>query len=251
MRYQLTSLMKNLGVNMNKVALITGASGKIGLACARKFKEENYKLALAYRSEEKLINLCEFKDDKDVIFLRGDLRNSSDCKNIVEKTIERFGQIHVLINNAGVTRDKLVLTMKDEDFSYVIESNLYSAFYMCKYVLKNMIKNKYGKIINISSVVALRGNIGQANYAASKAGLLGLTKSLSAEVASRNINVNAICPGFIKSQMTQGLEDKYVDKISAKRLGEAKDVASLAYFLASEDCSYIHGQEIVVDGGLL
>lgn len=235
---------------MKKVAVISGATGGIGRAIAERMRE-TYRLVLIYRNEEKLEHLADFKNDNDVIFVKADVRDDEDCKKVIERTIQAFGSIEVLVNNAGMTRDKLVLQMKREDFEAVIETNLYSVFSLSKYAIKPMLKNKYGKIINIASVIGLTGNGGQSNYAASKAGVIAFTKSLSKEVARKNINVNAICPGFIETQMTEGLETQYIDRIPARRLGRGEDVANMVYFLASDEADYVHGKEFIVDGGVV
>ncbi len=235
-----------------KSVLISGATGKIGLAIARAFKKEGYGLALVYRSENKLSNLDEFKNDENVIFLRGDLKNFEECQKVVDAALEKFGKIDVLVNNAGMTKDKLLLRMKVEDFKDVIETNLYSVFYMSKLVLKSMLKNKYGKIINIASISGIVGNPGQCNYSASKAGVIAFTKSLSKEVARKNINVNALAPGFIESDMTKNLsKDEIVKSLPVGKLGSAEDVANAVLFLGSDKASYIHGKEIIVDGGAI
>ena len=187
--------------------------------------------------------------------VQGDVTNFEDCKQMIESAIKEFGKIDVLVNNAGITKDMLLARMKEEDFKQVIDVNLVGTFNVTKNVISYMMKARSGRIINISSVVGISGNAGQSNYAASKAGIIGFTKSLAKEVASRNILVNAIAPGFIQTSMTDVLKDEIKEEIAKaiplKRMGTADDVANLVKFLASEDSSYITGQVINVDGGML
>lgn len=187
--------------------------------------------------------------------IKGDVSNFEDCKKIVEEAINRMNHIDVLVNNAGITKDMLLMRMKPEDFNEVINVNLIGTFNMTKNVINYMMKERKGRIINVSSVVGISGNAGQTNYAASKAGIIGFTKSLAKEVASRNILVNAIAPGFIQTDMTNILKENVKDEIAKtiplKRMGTAKDVANVVKFLVSEDSSYITGQVIQVDGGML
>lgn len=240
-----------------KTALITGGTKGIGKAIASVLAQNDYNIVLNYRSNEEVANktkeeLTSF--GAEVKLAKGDVSKLDDCKNIIDLGIETFGKIDVLVNNAGINRDNLIVRMSEEDFDDVINSNLKSAFLMMKLVSRHMSKNRYGKIINISSVVGIAGNAGQVNYAASKAGIIGMTKSLAKELGSRNVLVNAIAPGFIKSDMTEKLDKKTIDKykqsISLNRLGEAEDVANLVKFLASDESNYITGQVISVDGGM-
>lgn len=235
-----------------KTAIVTGTTGKIGLEIARVLKKEGYGLALVYRSEEKLNILEEFKDDKNVIFLKGDLKNREDCEDVCSRAIEHFGRVDVLVNNAAKTKDNLLIRMQEEDFIDVIETNLYSVFYMSKILVKHMLKQKSGKIINISSVSGIMGNPGQCNYAASKAAVIAFSKSLSKEVARKNINVNVICPGFVDTDMTKNLKrDEIIKSIPAGRMAEPADIAEAVKFLVSDGANYIHGKELVIDGGLI
>ena len=178
-----------------------------------------------------------------------------ECEKFIGDIVERFGKIDILVNNAGINKDGLILSMSEEDFDSVINTNLKGTFNCIKFVSKSMIKNRYGKIINISSISGVAGNPGQANYAASKAGIIGLTKSVAKELAKRNINVNAIAPGFIMTEMTDVLRDKVkeniLSQIPLKRFGTPQDVAELAAFLASDKSSYITGQVINIDGGMV
>ena len=241
----------------NKVALITGAAGGIGAAIAERLKSEGFNLALNVRTmRPQLEELVEKLSDENchVQVVLGDISNSEDCKRMVEEVIKEQGQIDVLVNNAGITRDKLVMQMSEADFEDVIATNLNGAFYLSKYVSRYMMKRRSGRIINMSSVVGLHGNAGQANYAAAKAGMIGMTKSFAKEFASRNILVNAVAPGFIETPMTDNLTDDVKDKIKAGiplgTIGEPSDVANLTAFLAGEESRYITGQVISVDGGM-
>lgn len=243
---------------MNKVALITGGTRGIGKEIAYTLAEENYDIIINYRTEnEELMKLKKEIEQKRVrcLLLKGDVSNFEDCKKLVEEAINRMNHIDVLVNNAGITKDMLLMRMKPEDFNEVINVNLIGTFNMTKNVINYMMKERKGRIINVSSVVGISGNAGQTNYAASKAGIIGFTKSLAKEVASRNILVNAIAPGFIQTDMTNILKENVKDEIEKtiplKRMGTAKDVANVVKFLVSEDSSYITGQVIQVDGGML
>lgn len=243
---------------MKKVALITGATRGIGKQIALTLAKEGYNIALNYRKENEDLAKTE-KEIQEIgveyLSVKGDISNFEQCENIVKKTIEQFEKIDVLVNNAGMTKDMLLMRMQKEDFEQVIDVNLVGTFNMTQNVIKHMIKSKSGRIINISSVVGISGNAGQTNYSASKAGIIGFTKSLAKEVASRNILVNAVAPGYIKTAMTDVLSDKIKDSIKEqiplRTLGETKDVANLIKFLSSEDSSYITGQVIHVDGGMV
>ena len=241
-----------------KVALITGASRGIGKAIAKKFAKNNYNLVINYTSEKTDLNSLEkeFKEyGIDILFVKADVSKFEECEELVKKAIEKFGKIDVLVNNAGITRDNLLMRMKEEDFDSVINVNLKGVFNMTKNVVPSMMKKRNGKIVNISSVVGVAGNAGQSNYSASKAGIIGFTKSMAKELASRNIYVNAVAPGFIATDMTDVLSESVKDNINAqiplKRMGSADEVAQVVYFLASEESSYITGQVINVDGGML
>ena len=243
---------------MNKVALITGGTRGIGKEIAYTLAEENYDIIINYRTEnEELMKLKKEIEQKQVrcLLLKGDVSNFEDCKKLVEEATNRMNHIDVLVNNAGITKDMLLMRMKPEDFNEVINVNLIGTFNMTKNVINYMMKERKGRIINVSSVVGISGNAGQTNYAASKAGIIGFTKSLAKEVASRNILVNAIAPGFIQTDMTNILKENIKDEIAKtiplKRMGTAKDVANVVKFLVSEDSSYITGQVIQVDGGML
>ena len=239
-----------------KVALITGASRGIGKAIAKKFAENNYNLIINYMAEDTDFDELrkEFKG-AEVLFVKSDVSVYKQCEDLVNQGIEKFGRIDVLVNNAGITRDNLLMRMKEEDFDSVINVNLKGTFNMTKAVVPYMMKKRNGKIVNLASVVGISGNAGQANYAASKAGIIGFTKSIAKELASRNIYANAVAPGFIATDMTAVLPDNVKETINnqipLKRIGSAKEVAELIYFLGSDLSSYITGQVINIDGGML
>lgn len=243
---------------MSRVAFITGATRGIGKQIAIELAKQGYDIAMNYRKEnEELVTTKKEIENQNVkcLLVKGDVSHFEETQNMVEEIIKELGEISVLVNNAGITKDMLMLRMKKEDFESVIDVNLTGTFNVTKNVLPYMMKKRSGRIINISSVVGITGNAGQTNYAASKAGIIGLTKSLAKEVASRNILVNAIAPGFIQTDMTESLKDEVKEEIAKniplKRMGTAKDVANLVKFLASEESSYITGQVIQVDGGML
>lgn len=243
---------------MSKVALITGGTRGIGKQIALTLAEEGYDIALNYIEEnEDVANSkkeIEAKNRKCFV-VKGDVSNFDDCERFVKEVIDEYGQIDVLVNNAGITRDCLLMRMKKEDFESVINVNLIGTFNVTKHVIPYMMKARSGRIISISSVVGVAGNAGQANYSASKAGIIGFTKSLAKEFASRNILVNAVAPGFIATTMTDVLKDDVKEAINQtiplKRMGKAQDVANVVKFLSSEDSSYVTGQVIHVDGGML
>ena len=243
---------------MEKVALITGATRGIGKQIAITLAKEGYNIALNYRTQnDDLYSTKKEIENLNVkcLAVQGDVSNYEECENFVKNIIEQFGRIDVLVNNAGVTKDMLLMRMKKEDFEQVIDINLIGTFNVTKNVINYMLKSRNGRIINISSVVGISGNAGQTNYSASKAGIIGFTKSLAKEVASRNILVNAVAPGFIQTNMTDVLKDEVKDEIAKniplKRMGTAQDVANVVKFLASDDSSYITGQVINIDGGML
>ena len=236
-----------------KNVFITGSSRGIGLAIAHKFASLGANVVLNSRGEISKELLAEFKPyGVKVLAISGDVSDFADAKRMVDQAIEELGSVDVLVNNAGITQDTLMLKMTEEDFEKVLKVNLTGAFNMTQSVLKPMIKAREGAIINMSSVVGLMGNIGQANYAASKAGLIGFTKSVAREVANRNVRVNAIAPGMIESDMTAVLSDKVKEamlaQIPMKQFGQAEQVAEVTAFLASQD--YLTGQVIAIDGGL-
>ena len=243
---------------MNKVAFITGATRGIGRQIAITLAKEGFDIAINYRKEnEDLENIKKQIKELNVRCLpvKGDVSIFDDTANMVNQIINEFGKIDVLVNNAGITKDALLMRMKKEDFESVIGVNLVGTFNITKNVIPYMMKNRSGRIINVSSVVGISGNAGQTNYSASKAGIIGFTKSLAKEVGSRNILVNAVAPGFIETQMTDVLKEEVKEEISKtiplKRMGTVEDVANVVKFLASKDSSYITGQVINIDGGML
>lgn len=243
---------------MEKSALITGATRGIGKQIAITLAKQGYNIVLNYRKENEELENTKKEIEEigvQVLAVKGDVANFEDCEKFVKQTIERFEQIDVLVNNAGITKDMLLMRMKKEDFEQVIDTNLVGTFNVTKNVVPYMMKARSGRIINISSVVGIAGNAGQTNYSASKAGIIGFTKSLAKEIASRNILVNAVAPGFIETNMTDVLKDDVKQEIAKniplKRMGTAQDVANVVKFLASDDSSYITGQVINVDGGML
>lgn len=243
---------------MSKVAFITGATRGIGKAIALELAKEGYNIALNYRTENEALESLKKEISEigvECYPVQGDVSKAEDSERMTKEIIEYFEQIDVLVNNAGITKDNLILRMKEEEFTDVINVNLVGTFNITKNVIKYMTKKRYGKIINLSSVVGISGNAGQSNYAASKAGIIGFTKSIAKELASRNITANAVAPGFIQTDMTNVLKDEIKEAIEGtiplKRLGTAEDVAKVVKFLASDESSYITGQVINVDGGML
>jgi len=237
-----------------KVALVTGGSRGIGKACALELAKAGYDVVINYAGNEAAANQTveEIKAlGVNSAAYKFDVGNSEEVAKNIEEIIAKFGRIDVLVNNAGITRDTLLIRMSNEQWDDVISTNLSSAFYVSNPVVKIMMKQRSGCIINMSSVVGVYGNAGQANYAAAKAGLIGFTKTLAKELGSRGIRVNAIAPGFIATDMTKDLDtSKFTDFIPLKRMGEAEDIAKTVKFLA-EDGTYITGQVIGVDGGLV
>lgn len=242
-----------------KTVLITGGSRGIGKAVAIKFAEKGNQIIINYVSEktdtEKLKNELLEAGAKDVLLIKADVSNSEDVKNMVKESIEKFEKIDILVNNAGITKDNLLMRMSEEEFDKVIQINLKGTYLVTKEVTKYMMKKRSGSIVNLASVVGVAGNAGQCNYAASKAGIIGFTKSIAKELASRNIRANAIAPGFIETDMTNVLKEEIKENINSqiplRRMGSAKEVAELVYFLGEDASSYITGQVINVDGGMI
>lgn len=241
-----------------KVALITGGSRGIGKAIALEFANNNYDLVINYVSDKTDLEALttEFKQKgAQVLFVKTDVTSFIDCEEMVKSAIQRFEKIDVLVNNAGITKDGLLMRMKEEDFNKVVDINLKGTFNVTRNIVPYMVKQRQGRIINISSVVGVTGNAGQANYAASKAGIIGFTKTVAKELASRNIQANAVAPGFIDTDMTEVLSDAVKESIYSqiplKRMGRSEEVAKVVYFLASDASSYITGQVINVDGGMV
>jgi 3-oxoacyl-[acyl-carrier protein] reductase len=241
-----------------KTAIVTGAAKGIGKAIALKLASLGANIVLNYRSSEDAAIKVEEEIKAlgvEVLRVKGDISNLSEVENLINLAKEKFGKIDIMVNNAGITKDTLILRMKEEDFDSVIDVNLKGVFNCLKTITPVMVKQKSGKIINLSSVVGLVGNAGQVNYAASKAGVIGMTKSLAKEVGSRGVTCNAVAPGFIETDMTEVLGDKLKEEakkaLPLKRLGKPEDVANVVAFLASEDSNYVTGQVINVDGGMV
>lgn len=245
---------------MGKTALITGASRGLGAAMAKRLAEDGFNVAINCYNENELenggaevANYCRKLGIEAELFL-GDVSSYADCERMVKDVKERFGSIDVLVNNAGITKDGLLVRMSEADFDAVTNVNYKSVFNMTKLVGAVMMRQRSGRIINVSSVAGVNGNAGQFNYSASKAGIIGMTKSAAKELGSRGINVNAIAPGFINTAMTASLPDEYkqaiLKQISLKRYGEPEEVAGVVSFLAGKDSAYISGQVIVIDGCL-
>lgn len=241
-----------------KVCLVTGGSRGIGRSISIKLARLGARVALNYKSNEeqaqRVVSEIESFNGEAAAF-RADVADYQQASQMVDEVVQKFGRIDILVNNAGVTRDGLLLRMDERDWDDVINTNLKGMFNTTKSAVKFMVKQRWGRIINISSVVGIYGNAGQANYAAAKAGVIGFTKSLAKELGSRGITVNAVAPGFIRTDMTSELlkkagENLVVEKIPLKRIGEPEDVANLVAFLVSEEANYITGQIIAIDGGL-
>ena len=241
-------------MNDNGKIFITGASGGIGSAICKKFIKKSFKLVLTSSSDEKILKLKEKYGDNHYYY-KVDLSDPENLQTSLDEISKVHKDITVIVNNAGKTHDNLIFRMKSEQWSEIIQTNLSSNYQIIKSLLPNMLSNKYGKIIGVSSIVGSTGNPGQANYVASKSGLVGLYKSIALEVAKRNINVNIISPGFISTKMTDNLnveqKKNYLSKIPMMRFGEPDDIANLVFFLSSDDSSYITGQNFHINGGML
>ena len=240
----------------DKVAIVTGSGRGIGAAIAKKLASHGAKIALVDINENDLSARKDeiISDGGSAEFFKCDVSDWDDVKQTADKIVEKFGRIDILVNNAGITRDNLIMRMTPDDWDIVLSVNLKGAFLFTKAVIRPMMKNRYGKIVNISSVVGIFGNAAQANYSASKAGLIGLTKSTAKELASRGIRCNAVAPGFIETEMTKNLPEKAVDEFlqatPLKYPGKPEDVAELVMFLCSPESDYITGEVIRVDGGM-
>ncbi|NYE05230.1 3-oxoacyl-[acyl-carrier protein] reductase [Bacillus niacini] len=241
-----------------KVALVTGASRGIGREIALELARHGANVAVNYAGSEGKAN--EVVDEikamgKEAFAIKCDVSNSEEVAEMVKETVDRFGKLDILVNNAGITKDNLLMRMKEEEWDDVININLKGVFLCTKAVTRQMMKQRVGRIINITSVVGVSGNPGQANYVAAKSGVIGLTKTTAKELASRNITVNAIAPGFIKTDMTDKLSEdvkgEMLKQIPLARLGEPKDIAKMTAFLASDDASYITGQTLHINGGMV
>ncbi|WP_416731490.1 3-oxoacyl-[acyl-carrier-protein] reductase [Fictibacillus sp. JL2B1089] len=241
-----------------KSVLVTGASRGIGRAIALYFAKNGAKVAVNYSGSEEKANevVKEIKENGGIAFaIKADISSSEDVTNMVKTVVDEFGSLDVLVNNAGITRDNLLMRMKEEDWDAVINTNLKGVFLTTKAVTRQMMKQRKGRIINIASIVGVSGNAGQANYVAAKAGVIGLTKTAAKELSSRGITVNAIAPGFIETDMTgkleEGIKSEMLRGIPLARFGQPEDIASAAAFLASDASSYITGQTLHVDGGMV
>ena len=236
----------------NKKILITGATGGIGYYLVKKFISLDGEVLVTGTNEKKLENLKN--EIPHIKVIQFDLSNHSEIESFVDDAISKLNGIDVLVNNAGITVDNLSLRMKNEEWQKVIDINLTSTFYLCKNVIKKMLKNKSGKIVNITSIVGHTGNIGQSNYAASKAGIIAMSKSLAIEYAKKNIFINCVSPGFIKTNMTDKISEEYknilISKIPMSRLGSGEDVSNTVAFLSSDMASYVTGETIHVNGGM-
>ena len=236
----------------NKKILITGATGGIGNSLVKKFLSLEGNILATGTNDEKLNNLK--KNYPKIEILKFDISQHEKIENFIEDASSKLNGLDVLINNAGITLDNLSLRMKNEEWQKVIDINLTSTFFLCKFSIKKMLKNKYGRIINISSIVGHTGNLGQSNYAASKAGIVAMSKSLAIEYAKKNITINCISPGFIQSRMTDNIEESVkstlTSKIPMSRLGTGEDVSNSVVFLSSDAASYITGETLHVNGGM-
>ncbi|MBU5594593.1 3-oxoacyl-[acyl-carrier-protein] reductase [Amphibacillus sp. MSJ-3] len=242
----------------SKVALVTGASRGIGRAIALELANKGYMIAINYSGNQaKAEEVAEEikKRGQQAIVIKADVSNETEVKEMVSKVIKEWGSLDVLVNNAGITKDNLLMRMKEEEFDQVIDTNLKGVFFCMKAVSRQMMKQRSGKIINISSVVGLTGNPGQINYVAAKSAVIGMTKTAAKELASRNILVNAVAPGFIETEMTDQLDESLKEEmfklIPLERLGQVEDVAKAVAFLASDDANYITGQTLSVNGGMV
>ena len=241
----------------NKIAIVTGASRGIGSAIAHNLSKAGAKVVLISRSIDalKLVESEIKSNGGEAISITADVSNLESFTNAISQVVETWGTVDILINNAGITKDNIILRLKEEDWDAVIDINLKGCFNGIKAVTRPMLKSRSGRIINITSVIGLIGNSGQSNYAASKAGILGLTKSIAKELGPRNITVNAIAPGYIQTEMTDNLDqtskDNLMKSIPLQRLGKPEEIASLVCFLASEEAAYITGQTLNVDGGMV
>ncbi len=241
-----------------RVVLVTGSSRGIGRETAAYLGERGYRVAVHYASSagpaEELVARLEAAGGEAAAF-RADVADPEACAALVKAVADRFGGLDVLVNNAGITRDALALRMRDEDWRSVLDTDLSAAFYLSRAALRHLLRSEAGRIVNVSSVVALRGNAGQANYVAAKAGLIGLTKALAREYGGRGVTVNAVAPGFIESDMTDALpaelRQRYLQEIPAGRFGSPRDVAHAVAFLVSRDAGYVNGQTLAVDGGMV
>ena len=243
--------------NKSRTVLITGASRGIGKATAIKLASMNHNLAINYNNhkdeaDEVVSEIKKFGGN--AFSIQGNVKDKSDCENILKSTEDKFGAVEILINNAGVISDSLLLRMKDEDFEHTMQTNMYGTFYCTHRVIQSMVKNRWGRIINISSVVGIRGNIGQSNYAASKSAIHGFSKSIAKEVATRGITVNVVAPGYVKTATSDVLSEKMKENVKSwipmGRFGEIEEIVPIIVFLTTDEAKYITGEIIRVDGGM-
>jgi 3-oxoacyl-[acyl-carrier protein] reductase len=241
-----------------RVVLVTGSSRGLGRAMALEFGKRGYKVAVHYASSqapaEEVAEAIRGSGAESKVY-GANVSDANACAELIKQVTSELGGLDILVNNAGITKDGLALRMKEDDWTSVLDTNLSSAFYLSKAALRGMMRNTWGRVINISSVVGIMGNVGQANYVTAKAGIIGLTKALAKEYASKGITVNAVAPGFIESDMTatlpEDLKKSYLSQIPVGRFGQPDEVAKVVTFLASEDAAYINGQTITVDGGMV
>jgi 3-oxoacyl-[acyl-carrier protein] reductase len=240
-----------------KGAIVTGGTRGIGLAIAKRLADDGWNLVVTYRSDEEAAKACEQElaaTGSSVKVVAGDVSNADDAGRIIEEGLAHLGKVDALVNNAGITRDTLMMRMSEDDWDAVIDTNLKGAFLLSKAVMRPMLRARAGRIVNLTSVVGLVGNAGQANYAAAKAGLIGLTKTMAKEVGSRGITVNAVAPGFIDTRLTEVLPEELKQQLLKQtplgRFGTPEDIAGAVAFLLSDDATFITGQTLTVDGGL-
>lgn len=238
-----------------RIAIVTGASQGIGEIISKQLALAGAHVICVARTEEKIKEISKniLERGGSSSYFTCDVSQPDSVKDLIENSLKKFNSIDILVNNAGITKDSLLMRMNERNWDMVLDTNLKGVFYCIKSTIRSMMKNKFGRIINISSIVGLTGNAGQSNYAASKAGLIGMSKSIAKEVATRNITVNCVAPGWIKSEMTDGLSEdikkEFLDRIPMKKIGKPEDIANTVIFLASKEAEYITGQTITVDGG--
>ena len=238
-----------------RIAIVTGASQGIGEVISKRLAIAGAHVICVARTEDKIKKISNsiLEQGGSSSYFTCDVSQPNSVRDLIKDSLKKFNTIDILVNNAGITKDSLLMRMNEKNWDIVLDTNLKGIFYCIKSTIRSMMKNKFGRIINISSIVGITGNAGQSNYAASKAGLIGMSKSIAKEVATRNITVNCIAPGWIKSEMTEGLSENikkdFLDRIPMKKIGKPEDIANTVIFLASKEAEYITGQTITVDGG--